>query len=357
MELPCHVAAMASAASAQFARRRSQPPFRGQESWNWQDADSPTPTVHVPKAAALSMEAVEDLDMRRLSAEMIDAALLEARDLSKSAVRQLPGDFTEWVTGSELIYVPEHSFVLCAMPQVSSTAWKHLALRLAGSRHWDAVDQETIHSPTKSGLRVLGMERGGNPKIAEERDPDELRRVFLNDTVFKVAIVRDPVTRLLSAYLHHCRGKQEWSACLSERPVSFQQTVRNYETRPVQADGTDSDVDAHFRNQTSFCGLRYMGFSRYSMIAKYENLEAGSRAFLRHMGLWRTFGMTGWGQKGQGPFAVGRSQKHGAESLVCGYYNPRLLRRVHRLYHLDFTTFNYTIDHWMDQCGWSSRAT
>lgn len=303
----------------------------------------------------VSAHPIEDLEEESddsVTPQMVDAAFLDGHDQARAAAQLLPGEFSDWLRWSELIYIPKNTFVLCALPKVAGTHLKRLALRIAGAKDWDTPNKTLVHNPTVTKLHLLGLRQGGNPNNVADRRVDELEKVFQDDSIFKAVFVRDPVTRLLSAYLDRCLEKQEWWRCGAESEISFSTLVSNLERLPEMPNTT---VDVHFKNQSSFCGLSHLSYSKYNMVGKFETLGASSHAMLRHMGLWHHFGATGWGPHGNEPFPVKErptGQAKETKSLVCVFYTPELLRRVWRIYQRDFAMFGYSIDHWTKKCGW-----
>jgi hypothetical protein len=87
---------------------------------------------------------------------------------------------------SNFIYNEERGFVFAYVPKVACTNWKSIQRFMAGKEDW--LDQRIAHDPIKSGLRYLS-----HGKVAQE--------VLSNPKIKRLAMVRDPYSRALSAYL------------------------------------------------------------------------------------------------------------------------------------------------------------
>ncbi|MCR9222563.1 MAG: FkbM family methyltransferase [Hyphomonas sp.] len=85
------------------------------------------------------------------------------------------------------IYNEERGFVFAYVPKVACTNWKSLMRYMVGKEDW--LDNKLAHDKTGSGLRFLD---------ADSNESD----VLTNPDVKKFAMVRDPYSRTLSAYLN-----------------------------------------------------------------------------------------------------------------------------------------------------------
>lgn len=292
-----------------------------------------------------------------------------ARVLSVSSPSiALPGEFVEWQAYSELVALRGLSprpFLFCALPKDASTLWKQMLLRAAGDPSWNTTNSTLIHSPVWSNLIAdyVGIasdrrERGPDFMPIHGRIPEGLQNRSDLDAVFgardppffKAVIVRDPVTRLLSAYLDRCVENSEWLRLHAHRFLSFEEAVEKLERLSTR----ELLTDIHFKPQAQFCGLRYV---KYDAVGQMERRE-DARTILERAGLWDDFGKTGWGPGGISAFGEEfqasdnhEATPHGTSLLVCKYYTPALLERVRSIYHEDFELFGYDIASWQRQCA------
>lgn len=235
--------------------------------------------------------------------------------------------------------------MFCAVPKNGCTLWKQLMLRAAGSDHWNTTNKTLVHNPEASELDIIRTATD----IFALMGPDS--------TTFKAALVRDPVTRVLSSYLDRCVDMKEWHRCRTPEDASFEEVITAYENRG------DRYPDIHFMNQTEFCGIQYENFSTWDMIKPFEVFTESSHAILAAANLWERFGANGWGANGMSAFGVSQQpmsnhiQEHSTSDRVCQYYTPELLRRVVKLYSPDVYRFGHRpVRHWTSVCSkaWGS---
>jgi len=273
----------------------------------------------------------------------------------------VPGKFEEWQSWSELIWMRSRRFVFCALPKNGCTSWKQLLLRVAGKPHWKTWDSTLIHNPIKSGLDLLGVKSGMSTRFKNAHNVSDIAALLrAGSKVTRAAIVRDPVTRLLSAYLDRCVDNREWFRCFAPGPVPLERVVAGLEEQVKE--GKDIK-DVHLRPQTDMCGFRY---TDYDLIGHMENFTDDSRAIMEKLGIWEDFGKTGWGPDGKQAFATKAEEtsnhkidaRHVDGEHVCEHYTPELLRRVETLYKRDFESFGYNVDTWINMCSpiWTKPA-
>jgi hypothetical protein len=90
-------------------------------------------------------------------------------------------------TFRNFIYNAERGFIFAYVPKVACTNWKALLRYIAGHENW--LDNKLAHDKVNGGLRYLDLD-GKDSSILQDR------------TIRKYAMVRDPYSRVLSAYLN-----------------------------------------------------------------------------------------------------------------------------------------------------------
>lgn len=148
-----------------------------------------------------------------------------------------------------------------------------------------------------------------------------------------ITVVRNPFTRLLSAYLHKGRSVNEKYRGIpgldAGSPSGFADFISFLEDGGIHADG-------HWWPQTD---LLFLPVARYDYICKLERLDRELRAALEEIGI-------------DVPASVDLGKPHPAESSadikitsaaksVDRFYSEDLFDRVYQLYKRDFTAFGY----------------
>mmetsp|Transcript_19345 Transcript_19345/g.42208 ORF Transcript_19345/g.42208 Transcript_19345/m.42208 type:complete len:699 (-) Transcript_19345:41-2137(-) len=229
-----------------------------------------------------------------------------------------------------------HAFAVCAPPRVGRELWQRLMMRLADDPRWNVSTYQSI------GNQLMSVARAQQTTVRLQTSMSA-----------KAVVVRDPTTRLLSAYLTRCREHGEWWRCLSEAPITFKELVAKLETI---SDWTQ--VDVNFRHQVDVCG---MGKIAYDTIGRLENLPNDGRLILERAGLWQEFG-SGWGYSQSSNFGEEAQPfehltKRDMDDKVCHFYSPELLQRVSRLYSTDYQMLEYDANKWVERCPrWRNPA-
>eukprot|EP00903_Cladosiphon_okamuranus_P010492 g9924.t1 len=114
-----------------------------------------------------------------------------------------PRQRQRWLSESETIVNKERSLLFCAPQNAGSLQLRMLAKRMQALSHWWVADDwSLVFDPADSELELLDV-----------RDGPLMEKIYSDNGSgwIKIAVVRDPVTRVLSAYLDFVRA---WRAGL-----------------------------------------------------------------------------------------------------------------------------------------------
>ena len=234
-------------------------------------------------------------------------------------------DCKKWNPWSEFIINYEHKFIYCALPEVSCTEWKRFMKRIQGHDNYLTADSTLINNPSLSRLEFLDCDR------------DKVDSFFSNGlpgwTV--AAMVRHPISRIFSAYLHTCLQMREWGRCLSQSNSSFMEILDRFDQVELQS------LDIHFRPQSFFCGF---GSLSYDIVGRYEQLTNDTERILRKAGLWEEYGSHGW-PGGKFVATQSSSSNHvGSHERydICKFVSNRSLTVLEELSRPDLDAFGYS---------------
>lgn len=230
------------------------------------------------------------------------------------------------------IYNEDSEIIFAYVPKVACTNWKSLLRYMAGHEDW--LDSKLVHDKVAGGLRYLDL----NGADADLLSCPEIR---------KYAVVRDPYSRVLSAYLNKVESRL---APKSEALVEdhFHTVVRDIDAfrhkklGAKQFPRTDFEVflrwlqdgnsaytkDEHWTSQSVL--LHQPGVS-FHFIGRFENLAVDAARILKEIGCDRKFPS----QKDVGFAATD------AQSKLDQYYNATTRQLVNDIYIEDFENFGY----------------
>jgi len=230
---------------------------------------------------------------------------------------------------------PDHSFLFAYIPKVACTNWKCVMRHLHGFE--DYLDPAKAHNENRNGLELL----------SQLSDPWS---ILSDKAVPKYTCVRNPYTRVLSAYLnkiepflgtHAVHGGKRFDPHYHDifRKVDDFRKLFLPDKEAVDFEAfvcwiEMSDIserlitEIHWRPQTAIIGNGQVDFDH---IARFENLERDAPLILAAMGARIPFPT-----QQEVRFAPTR-----ADNLVHQYYNERTAERVRRIYHNDFVYLNY----------------
>ncbi|GAB0490633.1 hypothetical protein MMPV_001870 [Pyropia vietnamensis] len=105
------------------------------------------------------------------------------------------GDITRRPWASRILVSERRKVLFCPIPKAANSNWKYLLRRLEG--YGDYANLSKLHNPALSGLRYLSDYSAG-----------EAATLLADPTYTKFVFVRDPYTRLLSAYMDKIASTQ-----------------------------------------------------------------------------------------------------------------------------------------------------
>lgn len=213
------------------------------------------------------------------------------------------------------IVLPGLRLVFFSIPKTGCTVFKQLFRRAGGHDDWLTAEP---HDPTTNGLRYL-----------YDFSPREATDIMNDDYGWtKVVFVRDPLERLLSAYLDRIVQKKD----------TFVQKQRTDWSFPEFVSAVSGGLwDNHWQCVSSLVNFSTWG-RHIQYVGRFSHIEHDvTEMFDRYIGggQWRDLGLSGWGDSGMFGFTSGHTA--GAAAKLDTYYNDAgLIARALDLYRVDY---------------------
>lgn len=233
---------------------------------------------------------------------------------------------------SNFIYDKTGGFIFAYVPKVACTNWKSLLRFMAGKADW--LDSKLAHDKAGGGLHYLDL-KGGDVELLS--DPG----------IPKYTMVRDPYSRVLSAYLNKVESRLPLKP-RTPREDHFDAVVCDIDAFRLKNlaeerfpkidfevflrwlwDGCSRYVkDEHWTSQTVL--LRQPGLS-FDFVGRFENLDVDARKILNMMRCDEQF----------------PSQKEvnfasmGTQTKLDNYYTCATQQLVNQIFGDDFKNFAY----------------
>ncbi len=181
------------------------------------------------------------------------------------------------------------------------------------------------------------------PEDVHEKDHSPLRSPLFSETdflrclqspdYFVFSFVRNPITRVLSAYLDKILGRPGIVT-----PIQKKMGINPFEHIPSFGEFIDivyrqslGEMNPHWAPQSFLLGIENI---RYDYLGRFEYFDSAIDSLVLKREL----------KIPEGTFVSGRAHATNADDSVAEYYSPAILRKVHEIYHDDFVHFGY---------GWS----
>lgn len=236
-------------------------------------------------------------------------------------------------TYKNFIYNAERGFLFAYVPKVACTNWKSLLRYMAGEKDW--LNNRLAHDKQNGGLHYLDL---GGPGAELLQDP----------SVRKYAMVRDPYSRTLSAYLNKVESRlpvtpepvpgEDHFTMVTREIDRYRRGVLGTERFPqmcfeafllwLRDSGSWFTHDEHWAPQTVLLRQPQV---RFDILGRFENLAEDAPRMLEAMGCDQGFPT----QKDVN-FAPTK-----ATDKMARYYTPACYALVEEILAADFTAFGY----------------
>jgi len=164
------------------------------------------------------------------------------------------------------------------------------------------------------------------------------------------AVVRDPASRFLSAYLDKIHDLREY-----ERIKGLEEYVNNTGHNPpsfseftdylIKISKNPDQLDEHFMAQSAWCNHRN---TEYDFVTHLRFMYEDFKEFGESLGFWEEFAATGWGKRYDKVGAFGEQsidhKTHNSGKLIWYHYTEPLVIKVYDYYKEDFDRFGFSIE-------------
>lgn len=246
--------------------------------------------------------------------------------------------FQRWGWDNDPVVIESHKLLFFTVPKNSCTAWKMLFRRMMNYSDWRNPQP---WNPDTNGLKYLG------------HYPRHKQQEFMTSTKWTRAIfVRNPLQRLLSAFLDKAHGTERYirQHCCRNTVVRqrnsanqiFQQQCEILEQLGNTKLPTENDfpfqnfvdgfmwqcADPHWAPQ--YKRMKPRNWEFIDSFGNFDTLQRDARCLLERIGAWEAYGARGWGKHGNLSFLERNTARHSTSSktLLEKYYDPDIQNKV-----------------------------
>ncbi|GMH39671.1 hypothetical protein BSKO_07569 [Bryopsis sp. KO-2023] len=213
------------------------------------------------------------------------------------------------------------------IPKCGSSTMNILLRRMNGIKSWNDTKGHTHGSV--NGLHWVNAKKNFTAYQEVMNDPSWI----------KLLVVREPASRVLSAYLDKILNLKEFGRIgyHGKEVPSFDYVLDHFVN--VTEQGRMRLTDPHFRPMSEFASTRLV---RYDFVARIESLADDLEVFLTSLGLWDKYGASGWGINGDLSFT--KAKRHNAGVMGKGErITNETLRKIYTIYKEDYARFAYSM--------------
>lgn len=226
-----------------------------------------------------------------------------------------------------IYYLRKEPVMYCYIPKVACSRFKPLMRKREGFSNW--ADQKSIHG--KNGLeRLMWLGR------------DEGLTQLHNMSYFKYVVVRDPFSRLVSAYQNKVatpwpdQRSDFWNKHLRNECPSLIASITMPDQGPLlslekfleclNAEDATEPSNEHWRPQTQLCGLDYIKYDKYLHM---ENLAGDAEDLLAELN---------WDEN---PAAFQMQRNPVYSKQLASYFSTKAIKLALQYYKNDFEVLKY----------------
>lgn len=196
------------------------------------------------------------------------------------------------------IVIAEYKLVFFTIPKVGCTVFKQLFRRIAQCPDWRTHDYKLglPHNPGINSLTYL-----------YHYGVDDALHIMTSDEWTRAIFVRDPTSRVISAYLDKAQLKpNEELQTKSATYVTKHCCPRRKACGPIAQRSFHDFLhilhwcsDSHWSSQSLRMQTKFWPYVNF--IGHLETAQADAKALLERVGAWEQYGATGWGADGSEP--------------------------------------------------------
>lgn len=198
---------------------------------------------------------------------------------------------------------------------------------------WNVDKGPLPHDPFRNGLQYL-----------YHYPPSQALKMMTSkhDNWTRAIFVREPLERLLSAYLD--KGKRKGGIYVAKHCNHQQQSLSFAEF--IQIIRSSCRHDSHWMPQTERIDAPF--WNSINFVGNFDSLQQDSRELLEKVDAWDDYGASGWGPShNESIFSKGTHARHktGSSQYFAQFYNDSELQEMALdLYHKDYSNpvFHFT---------------